>query len=192
MNILSLRDCWGGPGPGVTQYRSREKGGGCPGAELSPSRGWELHGLCALNCLMGKIYLPSLELGRQSGSRRGRLNLWDRGWRQEGDLMPRGVTRAQTSAHGQEGTHGEHSWGQAWEPGQGTLECHLASPSEELYEEGVTVPISHRGSLPTYRSKRQSPHSTQTACPRYAKMMPQRHRKKTWKWGCFQKKKKEV
>ena len=28
MNILSLRDCRGGPGPAVTQYRVREKGEG--------------------------------------------------------------------------------------------------------------------------------------------------------------------
>ena len=127
----------------------------------------ELHGLCALNCPMGKIHLPSFQSGRQSGSRQGRLNHWDRGWRQEGDSVPRGVTRAQTGAHGQEGTHGEHSRGtglRAWRRGHWSVI--LFRPQRSSMRRESLCPFPTEGTCPHTGVKRQSPHSTQTACPR--------------------------
>ena len=127
----------------------------------------ELYGLCALNCPMGKIHLPSFRSGRQSGSRQGRLNRWDRGWRQEGDSVPRGVTRAQTGAHGQEGTRGEHSRGtglRAWRRGHWSVI--LLRPQRSSMRRESLCSFPTEGTCPHTGVKRQSPRSTQTACPR--------------------------
>lgn len=159
------------PEPGVTKKRNREKVGSESRAWL-PSRGWELCGLCALNCLMGANHLPS---SSQSG--RPCWLAGSTGWIAETENGDRKVSQCQ--AGGQEPKpvlmcNREHAgsahWGQAWGLEGPAPECRLTLS----YEGKVAVPIFQRrnGSteghshLPMHRSKRQSPDSNKVACSR--------------------------